>query len=119
MTVDSTAFDFARQLRRPQVRAELKRLRFNGAAGDVVVLWLPGKTIDEATAVAADARRVLLVTRDEEATIGWTMRWAPCCAMHNQHCEPPGDLCCHACGEADHPAHPYGVSCVLDPEGTP
>jgi len=36
-----------------------------------------------------------------------------CCDMHNSHCEPPSDLCCHACGEARHPEHAPGVVCVL------
>lgn len=26
----------------------------------------------------------------------------PCCSMHNQHCEPPGDLCCGSCTEVHH-----------------
>lgn len=38
----------------------------------------------------------------------------PCCDMHNQHCEPPNELCCHSCTEAGHPEHPRGVPCVLD-----
>lgn len=37
-----------------------------------------------------------------------------CCNMHNEHCEPPSELCCHSCPEADHPQHPAGVWCVLD-----
>lgn len=37
-----------------------------------------------------------------------------CCDMHNEHCEPPGDLCCVNCTEARHPLHPPGQSCVLD-----
>lgn len=44
-----------------------------------------------------------------------------CCDLHNQHCEPPSELCCRSCTEAEHPAHPHGVQCVLDtrpyPEG--
>src|SRR5437879_2229004 len=44
----------------------------------------------------------------------------PCCDLHNAHCEPPGDLCCHDCTEATHPEHPSGVRCVLAaPERTP
>lgn len=27
---------------------------------------------------------------------------APCCDMHNRHCEAPGDLCCGYCTEARH-----------------
>lgn len=41
-----------------------------------------------------------------------------CCDMHNQHCEPPGDLCCHACTEAAHDTFPIrhadGSRCVLE-----
>jgi hypothetical protein len=40
---------------------------------------------------------------------------AVCCDMHNQHCEPPGDLCCYGCTEAAHPDHPAGTTCVLPP----
>lgn len=36
----------------------------------------------------------------------------PCCDMHNQHCEPPAELCCNRCSEANHPFHPPGVSCT-------
>lgn len=42
---------------------------------------------------------------------------APCCELHNQHCEPPGDLCCRWCTEAAHdtvPArHADSSPCVL------
>lgn len=41
-----------------------------------------------------------------------------CCDMHNQHCEPPGDLCCRNCTEAAHDTFPIrhadGSRCVLD-----
>lgn len=37
----------------------------------------------------------------------------PCCDLHNEHCEPPSELCCGACTEAAHPEHPRGVPCVL------
>ena len=37
-----------------------------------------------------------------------------CCDLHGIHCEPPSELCCHACTEAAHPEHPPGVRCVLD-----
>ncbi|GIM89707.1 hypothetical protein [Paractinoplanes toevensis] len=36
----------------------------------------------------------------------------PCCDLHNEHCEPPGDLCCRACTEVNHPQHPAGVACT-------
>lgn len=37
---------------------------------------------------------------------------ARCCELHNSHCEPPSELCCHGCSEARHPEHPPGVVCV-------
>lgn len=43
----------------------------------------------------------------------------PCCDMHNEHCEPPGDLCCWDCTEAAHDSFPVphgdGSVCVLVP----
>jgi hypothetical protein len=37
--------------------------------------------------------------------------------MHNQHCEPPGDLCCRDCTEIGHYTFPIphadGTRCVL------
>lgn len=36
-----------------------------------------------------------------------------CCELHNANCEPPGDLCCYDCGEANHPHHPPGELCVM------
>lgn len=35
-----------------------------------------------------------------------------CCTMHNNHCEPPSELCCWECSEAHHPEHPDGVACT-------
>ena len=29
----------------------------------------------------------------------------PCCDLHGRNCEPPSELCCENCTEADHPAH--------------
>jgi hypothetical protein len=34
--------------------------------------------------------------------------------MHSRNCEPPSELCCEDCTEADHPRHPPGVPCILD-----
>lgn len=36
-----------------------------------------------------------------------------CCDLHGVHCEPPGELCCRACTEGEHPEHPAGALCVL------
>jgi hypothetical protein len=40
-----------------------------------------------------------------------------CCPDHGIHCEPPSELCCEECTEAQHPQHPAGVVCVLDARG--
>lgn len=37
---------------------------------------------------------------------------AKCCDLHNSHCEPPSELCCRECTEANHPVHPVGVRCT-------
>jgi hypothetical protein len=29
----------------------------------------------------------------------------PCCDLHGRNCEPPSELCCYNCTEADHPGH--------------
>jgi hypothetical protein len=39
---------------------------------------------------------------------------SPCCDLHGFNCEPPSELCCHACTEARHPNHPPGEQCVLE-----
>lgn len=43
-----------------------------------------------------------------------------CCEDHNEHCEPPGDLCCYECPEAAHDTFPIrhadGSPCVMDPK---
>ena len=36
-----------------------------------------------------------------------------CCSMHNEHCEPPSELCCGDCSEVEHPAHLDERPCVL------
>lgn len=44
----------------------------------------------------------------------------PCCDMHNEHCEPPSELCCRHCTEAKHDTFPIrhadGSRCVLGAE---
>ena len=55
----------------------------------------------------------------EDDPVAKRLGLVPCCDHHNIHCEPPSELCCRHCTEVDHPNHPYGVRCVLDPEGTP
>lgn len=52
---------------------------------------------------------------------------APCCDMHNEHCEWPGEICCAQCTEIHHgvhadppgydvllPSHHDGTVCVLE-----
>lgn len=55
----------------------------------------------------------------EAAMRRWRIRQGlePCCGMHNEHCEPPSELCCHQCTEAAHDTFPIrhadGSRCVL------
>lgn len=41
-----------------------------------------------------------------------------CCDSHNQHCEPPSELCCRHCTEVSHDMFPIrhgdGTPCVMD-----
>ncbi len=71
----------------------------------------------------------LVFTATPDGSFTWTRHLvagltAPCCDMHNEHCEPPGDLCCGLCTEARHGGwtdtnkvrrwgHPHGEACVL------
>ncbi len=64
----------------------------------------PSTRAERALAIQADALRAL---REDRAAI------APCCDMHNRHCEPPADLCCHTCPEAGHPQRHDHSECVL------
>ena len=36
---------------------------------------------------------------------GWILEPKPCCDLHGRNCEPPSELCCFLCTEADHPTH--------------
>jgi len=40
-----------------------------------------------------------------------------CCDLHGVNCEPPSELCCEYCTEANHPNHP-NVDCVLRQSAT-
>lgn len=46
-----------------------------------------------------------------------------CCDSHNQHCEPPSELCCRFCTEAAHDTFPIrhadGSACVTDRPASP
>lgn len=58
----------------------------------------------------------------EAAMRRWRIRQGlePCCDMHNEHCEPPSELCCHLCAEVAHDTFPTrhadGSRCVLTAE---
>lgn len=43
----------------------------------------------------------------------WRLAGTPCCELHGPRCEPPGELCCRWCVEADHPTHAGDTLCVL------
>jgi hypothetical protein len=72
-----------------------------------------------------DAILLAFATRDESEghrrkhldAVAAASRWlrGRCCDMHNEHCEPSSDLCCHECTEVGHPAHADRRACVLVP----
>ena len=62
-------------------------------------------TPSELERLALDARQLAVLARAIRARL--------CCDMHNQHCEPPSELCCRRCPEAGHPEHQDGAVCVL------
>ena len=57
--------------------------------------------------------RLHITLTDGTTVIGpWTER-PVCCDSHNQHCEPPSELCCEYCTEINHPNHSRLIPCVL------
>jgi hypothetical protein len=95
----------------------------------VHVTWATGTgTQAEGVVVAYYVHPTLVIRRDD----GWKVHVAlapgakvtelpaapagpECCDMHNEHCEPPSELCCGRCTEWDHPRHPAGVRCTWLP----
>lgn len=79
------------------------------------VVIVAGETMFEGQArVYVDPRSAEILEQ-----LGWTPPAEPttaqivrCCDMHNRHCEPPSELCCHECTEVDHPRHPEGIACT-------
>ncbi len=70
-------FDFARAMRRPEVRERLKLLGFDGSQGDRMMVTFDDEAFMEACQRApVDARRTLLVAPDVESPGGWWMGWA-------------------------------------------
>lgn len=79
MTVDSMPFDFARDLRKREIRERLTLLGFDSGSGDVVMVWQDGEYFLGACRRAPaddDVRRTLLVWPEPTSLGGWGMRWA-------------------------------------------
>jgi hypothetical protein len=70
-------FDLARDLRNPDLRARLRELGFNGAAGnDVIVVCGPDEPLSAAyDRNPRDGRRVLAALQDATETCGWWLQW--------------------------------------------
>ena len=78
MTVDSTAFDFARDLRNPDLRTRLRELGFNGAGNDVIVVCGPDEPLSAAyDRNPRDGRRALVARQDATETCGWWLERLP------------------------------------------
>jgi hypothetical protein len=70
-------FDFARDLRKPEIRDRLRLLKFDGEAGDVAMIWYEDECyLDACRRAPVDVRRTLLVWPNAESLGGWGMRWA-------------------------------------------
>lgn len=68
---------FVRDLRKPEVRARLKLLGYDGDQGDVIMTWFEDESYREACDRApTECRRTLLVAPDESLSSGWSMCWA-------------------------------------------
>ena len=49
------------------------------------------------------AKRPAMTMAEINRALGIPKR--PCCDLHGRNCEPPSELCCENCTEADHPGH--------------
>lgn len=106
--------------RAAQVAVTAVRAAFTGVLDEMVQRQehLHGKV--DAAANPAQARehriRAQVLTRIR-GLVDDLLPAAPCCDMHNRHCEPPGELCCNGCTEAGHDTFPVrhadGSTCVL------
>jgi hypothetical protein len=75
-----------------------------------------GLTYNQLAAQATAGRFQNVEARKLWYAIGGNYRPA-CCDSHNEHCEPPADLCCDRCSEAAHDTFPVrhadGSPCVM------
>ncbi|GIM89708.1 hypothetical protein [Paractinoplanes toevensis] len=76
MTIDSMPFDFAKDLRKPEIRDRLKLLGYNSDRGDMILTWYEDEYFRDVCARAPLDVRTLLVWPNEESLGGWGMRWA-------------------------------------------
>jgi len=118
--------------------AELARKACQQAAAEGTVTWrhILAEEVAEAHACADTAALRAELVQVAAVAVNWieaidrrTTTAVRCCEMHNQHCEPPSELCCEHCTEATHgmwvqtptgmwPAsHADGSTCVLTEEG--
>lgn len=61
-----------------------------------------GLALTAGVRVAIDAAATAIRADERERLLGNGPR---CCGLHGRNCEPPGELCCGDCTEADHPGH--------------
>lgn len=73
----AAAAHFARSLRDPAVRQQLKDHGFDGNRGDVILPVQDGESLQEASRrQSPDGARALRVRPDETQPAGWAMTWA-------------------------------------------
>lgn len=102
-----------------------RRLRLNFARAVGVACALEGLGVVSPPQPATGiGRRTVLIADFDRAAIeraaDMHLGLALCCDLHNQHCEPPSELCCRYCTERAHDTFPTphadGSRCVLATE---
>lgn len=100
-----------------------RRLRLNFARAVGVACALEGiGVVSKPEPATGIGRRTVLMADFDRAVIerlaSVHLGLVLCCDLHNQHCEPPSELCCHQCTERAHDTFPTrhadGSRCVLD-----
>ena len=69
----AAAFNFARALKDPTVRQQLKDHGYSGDGRDTIITVMPGQPLQ---APWETSGRALLVQQDDTQPTGWAMAWA-------------------------------------------
>lgn len=105
--------ELPRQLDGEQVARAIEALKSEASDGEEVY----DHGFYDAVAAAARVARSFAAGSSRDTTP------SRCCDMHNEHCEPPAELCCERCTEVAHDTFPIrhsdGSTCVHARDTTP